>query len=171
MADTGNYESADEQLQSFVNVMEQHRGMRGVIEDPSLSRTEKVKFIQEVCELLGLEETLQGLLLLLIQKERFGALADIARSYRRIYKERLGLLEVKVRSVIPLREDQLERISQLVHAMTGKTAEVKQVRDHSLLGGLIVQMGNTVLDGSIKNHLERIRRSLVRQQPKGERTV
>ncbi len=171
VADSGEYQGADEELQRFLNVLEQHPGMQGVIEDPSLSRSDKAKFIQEVAELLHLGQTVEGLLLLLVQKERFAALADIAGRYRQIYKERLGLLEVEVRSVIPLTPDQLERVNQLVHRMTGKTAEIEVVQDRSLLGGLVVRMGNTVLDSSIRNHLERIRRSLMGRSSESESTV
>jgi len=168
VADEGDFQAVDEELQRFLAVLEKHPHMYAVVVDPSLSRGDKQKFIQEVAELLELGARTQGLLALLVHKERLAVLGDIAQSYRQQYKERLGLLEVEVRSVLPLSASQLERVDRLVHRLTGKKAEVRQVQDRALLGGLVVRMGNTLLDASVRNHLERIRRSLVSRPGESE---
>lgn len=160
MADTGAFQELEEQLNRFLGFQSEHPGIREVVEDPSLARADKAKFIGETAELLQLGEVLKGLLHLLIYKERFSILADIASEYRNQYKARLGILEVEVRSVTPLSEAHLKRIDAMVHRMTGKTSEIRVVQDPSLLGGLVVRMGNTVLDGSVKNHLQRILRKI-----------
>lgn len=160
MADSGQFEELERQLNRFLAFQSEHPGIREVVEDPSLARADKARFIAETVELLGLGEVLKGLLHLLIHKERFAVLSEIVEEYRAQYKARLGIVEVEVRSVTPLNEGYLKRIDALVRRMTGKATEIRVVQDKSLLGGLVVRMGNTVLDGSVKNHLRRILREM-----------
>ncbi len=160
MADSGAFQELEEQLNRFLAFQSEHPGIGEVVEDPSLARADKAQFIAEAAELLQLGEVLKGLLHLLIYKERYSILADIAREYRSQYQDRMGIMEVEVRSVLPLNETHLKRIDAMVHRMTGKTTEIRVIQDPSLLGGLVVRMGNTVLDGSVKNHLQRILRKI-----------
>jgi len=160
MADSGAFEELEEQLNRFLALQSEHPGIREVVEDPSLARADKAKFIAETVELLQLGEVLKGLLHLLIYKERFSILAAIAGEYRSQYKARRGVLEVEVHSMTPLSEAQLNRIDAMVQRMTGKTTEIRVIQDPSLLGGLVIRMGNTILDGSVKNHLQRILRKI-----------
>jgi len=160
----GDYGGLDREFALVVKVLNDHAGVEKVVQDPSLARSEKAKLLSEIVQVLGLSEVMQGLIRLLIEKERFGIFREIAEGYRRFYKDRLGILEVEVRSVGSISEEQVQRVDRLVRRLTGKTAEVRLVQDASILGGLVLRMGNTVLDGSVRNHLERLRRSLVTPQ-------
>jgi F-type H+-transporting ATPase subunit delta len=164
MEDSGDYQELDRELSTLLEIIKEHPATLDVVEDPSLARADKRKFIMELTEMLQFSETMKGLLQLLIQKERFGSLPEIAEDYRRQYKRKLGLVQVEVRSVLKLEDAEMERVRQLVKKITGKTAEIQQVQDPEIIAGMVVRIGNTILDGSVRNQFELMRRNLTRRQ-------
>ena len=66
----------------------------------------------------------------------------------------------EVRTAIPLTEDQRSRLADALGKATGKSVEVKSIVDPSVLGGVVAQFGDTVIDGSIRNRLEQLRESI-----------
>ena len=66
----------------------------------------------------------------------------------------------EVRSAIPLTEDQTARLADALGKATGKKVEVKVVVDPSVLGGIVAQVGDTVIDGSIRARLDQLRESI-----------
>ena len=63
----------------------------------------------------------------------------------------------EVRSAVPLTEDQQARLAEALGKATGKTLELKVVVDPSVLGGLVAQVGDTVIDGSVRSRLEQLK--------------
>jgi F-type H+-transporting ATPase subunit delta len=66
----------------------------------------------------------------------------------------------QVRSAVPLTEEQVSRLADALGKATGKRVEVKVIIDPSVLGGLIAQVGDTVIDGSIRARLDQLRESI-----------
>jgi F-type H+-transporting ATPase subunit delta len=66
----------------------------------------------------------------------------------------------EVRSAIPLTDDQISRLSDALGKATGKKVEVKVIVDPSVLGGIVAQVGDTVIDGSIRARLDQLRESI-----------
>lgn len=159
------YQSAQEALEAFLQVQKEHPDLLEVIEDPSLARSDKAEFILSIADALELDEIMRGFLHLLVMKERFTALQQIAEVFRHICNERMGRIEVEVRSVVALSDQQLERLKIVVHKLTGREAILRTIEDPGVLGGIRVQMNSQVLDTTVAHHLEEIRRSLARKQP------
>jgi len=63
----------------------------------------------------------------------------------------------EVRSVIELSDDQKQRLAAALEAKTGKRVELKVIIDPTLLGGLVAQVGDTVIDGSVKSRLQQLK--------------
>jgi F-type H+-transporting ATPase subunit delta len=63
----------------------------------------------------------------------------------------------EVRSAVPLTDDQRERLAKALTSATGKQVEVKVVVDPSVMGGIVAQIGDTVIDGSVRSRLDRLR--------------
>ena len=66
----------------------------------------------------------------------------------------------EVRSAIPLSDDQRQRLAEALGRATGKAVEVKVVVDPSVLGGIVAQIGDTVIDGSIRARLDQLRETI-----------
>ncbi len=92
---------------------------------------------------------------------RLGLLAPISDEARRLWDERHRRIPVLVRTAAPLDEGQTEELKRRLAAMTAATPMLEVSTDPSLLGGLIVQIGDQVYDASVRNRLEQVRKRLI----------
>lgn len=99
-------------------------------------------------------------LLLLVEKNRERELPQILRSFNEQYNEHRGIVEVQVRSAIELEDAQKQAILGKVRAYTGKTVEPHYSIDPALIGGFQVQIGDRVLDGSVRHQLDNLKKAL-----------
>ncbi len=99
---------------------------------------------------------------LLLEKGRLRYLASIAETFEYLANERRGRLKVAVASAAPLPGDDIERLKAELQEATGKTVLIETSVDPALIGGLVVRIGDRVLDGSIKHQLAAMRESLLR---------
>ena len=66
----------------------------------------------------------------------------------------------EVRTAVPLSDDQRSRLAEALGKATGKSVEVKSIVDPSVLGGVVAQIGDTVIDGSVRSRLEQLREAI-----------
>jgi len=92
---------------------------------------------------------------------RLGLLGPIAVEARRLWDERNRRIPVAVRTAAPLDEGQAEELKTRLAAMTAATPVLEVTTDPSLIGGLIVQIGDQVYDASVRNRLEQVRKRLI----------
>lgn len=100
-------------------------------------------------------------LLMLVNKHRIGYLPEILDLFIGRVKEHRGLVATRVFSACPLDSDERNRISQEVARRTGKQVELTVVVDPQLIGGLVVIVGNRVIDYSLKHFLGQLRGQLM----------
>ncbi|HYK90267.1 MAG TPA: ATP synthase F1 subunit delta, partial [Acidobacteriota bacterium] len=96
----------------------------------------------------------------LLQHNRILYFEQIYQSYIRTVDERKGIVTAKVRTAAPLSEREQSTLRESLSRMTGKIVRLDMETDISLLGGLVVQIGSTVYDGSIRKQLAEMRRHL-----------
>lgn len=101
-----------------------------------------------------------NLALLLIQRGRLELLPGIVEEYRRLSNERLGIADAIVVTAIEMDVEERQRISQQLQAMTGKQINLTTEVDPSIIGGLVVRVGEQVIDGSTRARLTALKRSL-----------
>jgi ATP synthase F1 delta subunit len=99
---------------------------------------------------------------LLIEKHRMPAIFRIRKRFDELYKSEKQRIEVTVTSAVELDPSVAEKVGAEVERQTGKEVELTSRVDESIIGGLVLQVGNMVLDASIKNRLEKLRRSVAR---------
>jgi F-type H+-transporting ATPase subunit delta len=100
---------------------------------------------------------LLNFLKVLVEHGRFGSIRAIRRSARKIYNDLRGRMEVTVRTATPLSNPLRQTIAERLKAQLGKEIELVTQVDPELLGGLVVKIGDTLYDGSLRNRLERTR--------------
>ncbi|HVS35662.1 MAG TPA: ATP synthase F1 subunit delta [Gemmataceae bacterium] len=100
-------------------------------------------------------------LLVLNDHDRLEALRAIAAAMREMYEDRQGLMRLRVRSAVPLADDQRERLTQELRTKFGRNPLLDASVDPDLLGGLTVQVGDVLYDASIRTRLEQIRNHLI----------
>lgn len=102
----------------------------------------------------------QNLVALLVGRNGVAAMPEVQGAYTRLLDEQLGRQRVEVTSAVPLDDAELERITQFAAELTGKSVVVSTQVDEDILGGLVIQIGDRLLDGSSSAALERMRRSV-----------
>jgi F-type H+-transporting ATPase subunit delta len=102
-----------------------------------------------------------SLLALLVRRGRFELLPAVIREFTRLYRRREGIVEATVTSAAPLDATEASALQERLVAMSGKLVVLSQAVDASLLGGVVVQIGDLLIDGSVRGRLARLRSSLV----------
>ena len=156
----GKIDEIREQLGAFADALEQHRELNSFFFSPSFSSREKKEGVERV--LVGAEEIFVNFLNVLIDNHRMPVIFRIRKQYEELWREENKLLPVEITSAVELDEDVARRIAERVEQQTGRRVELTRRVDDAILGGLVVRVSNMILDASIKNQLERLRRQVAR---------
>ena len=102
----------------------------------------------------------RNLVSLLVNRGGVDAMRDVQEGYSHLLDERLGRQRVEVTTAVPLEDSELERITNFVAQLVGREVVLSTQVDDSILGGLIIQIGDRLLDGSTSSALERMRQTV-----------
>jgi F-type H+-transporting ATPase subunit delta len=125
---------------------------------PYFSSSEKRDGIKKTIS--GANPELLNFLELLAEKHRMPALFRIRRRFDELWDEANQRLEVTLTSAIELDPSVVESVGAEIERKTGKTIELTSEVDDSIIGGIVLQVGNRVLDASIRHRLEKLRREV-----------
>ena len=128
--------------------------------NPAFPRSDRRKILAAVLERVQTHAITRNVMNLLLDKDRIGELAAIARELRALIQARSGKLTAEIISFAPLAADQLAAITASLEKLTGKRLDVTKREDASLLGGVVAKVGDVVYDGSLKTQLRTLRDQL-----------
>ena len=106
----------------------------------------------------GADESLVNFLKLLIENHRMPVIFRIRHEYERLWDEENQVLPVEITSAIELDPATTENLGRTIGERTGRKVELAAHVDPDILGGIVVRVGNSILDASIRNRLEQLRR-------------
>lgn len=155
-----NAREVQKQLDDFVSAWRESADLREVFLDPSFPVEQKVTILDKLNARLGMQVQVRNFFAVLIQHDRLNVLDEVLAEYRKEVNRRLGISEVHVTSARTLAADERQGIEQKVAAMTGTQVQATFHEDKSLLGGVVVRVGSTVYDGSVKGRLDRLKAQL-----------
>jgi len=127
---------------------------------PSVPLAAKQGITGEVARKLELAEIVINFLFVVLERSRLHLLEEFIESYQEVLDEQDDVARVGVRSSHPLEVETQQRLKEAMSAVTGKTVRLNYEVDESLLGGLRLQVGSIVYDGTIRTRLEELRRQL-----------
>ena len=156
----GKIDLIRDQLGAFADALEQHHELNTFFFSPSFSTREKQEAIGRV--LVGADEIFLNFLNLLIDNHRLPVIFRIRKQYEALWREENRLLPVEITSAVELDDAVARSIAERVEQQTGRRVELTRRVDESILGGLVVRVSNMILDASIRNQLERLRRQVAR---------
>jgi ATP synthase F1 delta subunit len=154
----GKLDVIREQLGAFVDALTENREMQLFFFSPYFSSAEKQEGLEKA--VAEVEPELLNFLELLIEKHRMPVLFRIRRQFEALWAKENKRLGVVVTSAVELDPEIAERIGSEIEQQTGNSVELQSRVDPDILGGLVVQVGNMVLDTSIRNRLEKLRKSV-----------
>ena len=154
----GKLDVIHEQLGEFSDALAKSREMQLFLFSPYFSSAEKLEGLRKALD--GAEPELVNFLELLVEKHRMPVIFRIRRQLDELWKRENKRLDVIVTSAVELDPSLVERIGERVEQQTGQTVELQSRVDDDILGGIVLQVGNMVLDASVKNRLEKLRKSV-----------
>ena len=149
-----------EQLGEFCGALAESREMQVFFFSPYFSSQEKKDGIRKIVE--DADERFLNFLELLAERHRMPAIFRIRRAYDALWRKENKLLPVTVTSAVELDEGLVEGLGKRIEEQTGKKVELTSKVDADVLGGLVLQVGNMVLDASIRNRLEQLRKQVAK---------
>jgi F-type H+-transporting ATPase subunit delta len=156
--DKGKLDAIRDQLGQFVDALNENREMQLFLFSPSFSSAEKVEALKSA--VTDAEPEFLNFLELLLEKGRMPVIFRIRRQFDALWAKENKRLGVTVTSAVELDPEIAKRIGAEIEEQTGNTVELESRVDPDILGGLVVQVGNMVLDTSIRNRLEKLRKSV-----------
>jgi ATP synthase F1 delta subunit len=149
-----------EQIGQVADELSESRELQTFFFSPYFSTEEKKQGLEKALD--GADETVANFLALLIENHRMPALFRIRRELDRMWRDVNQLLPVQITSAIELDEAVAEQIGEEIGRQTGRKVELTSTVDPDVLGGIVVRVGNSILDASIRTRLERLRKQVAR---------
>jgi F-type H+-transporting ATPase subunit delta len=147
-----------EQLGEFVDALHENRELAVFFFSPYFSTEEKKDGLERA--VAGADPVLMNFLQALIERQRMPAIFRIRGRYDEMWEEERELLPVAVTSAVPLDESTVSDIGRQIGEQTRRTVELSSSVDPDILGGIVLRVGNVILDASIRNRLEQLRKQV-----------
>ncbi len=156
--DKGKLDSLQSQLGQFADAVDRDQELQVFLFSPYLSSADKREGLKRAIS--GAEPELTNFLELLVEKHRMPEIFRIRRELDELWKKENRRLDVTVVSAVDLDEAVVQRIGEEVERQTGEQVELSSRVDDEILGGIVLQVGNMVLDASIRSRLEKLRKTV-----------
>ena len=136
-------------------------GMQDLLDKPQLSKEQKGELVLRVLS-DKVNQQQQNLIRLMAENGRLRALPEVARQFEVYRAEAEGKVEAQVISAFPLTTEQEQAITATLKSKLGRDVSITSSTDESLIGGVVIKAGDTIIDGSMKSQLESLAISLSR---------
>ena len=146
---------------SILNLISNNKDFENFIKDPTISRDDLLKTINKISENFKLEELFKNFISFLITKRRFFYVEQILKNFIEICSERRGELKAEIKSAKELTQDEINKITEELSNNFKSKIKLNYNYDQSLIGGLVVQVGSTMIDTSIKKKLQQIKTKMI----------
>jgi F-type H+-transporting ATPase subunit delta len=156
----GKLDEVREQLGQFADAMQDDHDLQVFFFSPYFSTQEKEDGLDRA--VAGADETLVNFLKLLIENHRMPVIFRVRRGYDELWEEENKLLPVQITSAVALDEATVKQIGDRIAEQTGQRVDLSASVEPDILGGIVVRVGNQVLDASVRNRLEQLRKQVAR---------
>lgn len=158
--DEGIEPAVTEDLQTYAEIFRTVPDLMDALHAPSLPRDAKEKLLAEILERYPVHRVTANFLRVLLRRGRIQFFQPIFENYLRLIREREGILAATVTAARPLSPQETERLGAKLEEVSGRRVTMELRTDADLLGGVVVRIGSTVYDGSIRSRLAELRRRL-----------
>jgi ATP synthase F1 delta subunit len=154
----GKLDAIRDELGQFADALDGNRELQVFFFSPYFSSAEKAAGLQRAVS--GADQELLNFLELLIEKGRMPEVFRIRRQLDQLWKHENRRIDVTVTSAVELDRAVVEKVGEEIERQTGQKVELASRVDGEILGGIVLQVGNMVLDASIRARLEKLRKSV-----------
>ena len=147
-----------DQIGQFADALSESRELQTFFFSPYFSTEEKKEGLGKA--VVDADPTVRNFLELLVENHRMPTIFRIRRELDRLWQETHQLLPVHITSAVELDEGVVKRIGDEIGRQTGRTVELTASVDPEVIGGVVLRVGNSILDASIRTRLERLRKQV-----------
>jgi F-type H+-transporting ATPase subunit delta len=158
--DQDKLDDVRDQLGAFADALAENRDLQVFFFSPYFSTAEKEEGLDRVVS--DADPVILNFLKLLIEKHRMPVTFRIRAIFDAMWEEENKLLPVSITSAVELDDAVVKQLVDRIAEQTDRKVEVTSEVDPDILGGIVVQVGNSVLDASVRNRLEQLRKQVVK---------
>jgi ATP synthase F1 delta subunit len=147
-----------EQLDQFAAALNDHRQMAVFFFSPYFSTEEKKNALKRSIE--DADPIFMNFLEALVERHRMPAVFRMRVAYQKLWDDENKRLPVQITSAVALDEETVQSIGDRISEQTGQTVELSSSVDPDLIGGIVLRVGNVILDASIRNRLNQLRKTV-----------
>ena len=160
-AESNLLSQVEENSTALLNLISNNKDFANLIKDPTISSDILINVINKISESFNLENLFRNFLSFLITKRRFFYLEKILTNFSEICSKKRGELKAEIKSAKELTQDEIRKITDELSNNFKSKIKLNYLHDQSLIGGLVVQVGSTMIDTSIKNKLQQIENTMI----------
>jgi F-type H+-transporting ATPase subunit delta len=157
----GTVAEIGEQLRQHRALFNDTVSLQITLQNPGVASERKRQVLNAILDRTQPRILVRNFILLLLEKDRLNQFDWICTHYERMADEHLGRITAQVTTAVELDAEQYQAVKQKVATATQKDVQLETQVDPSILGGMIVRINHTVLDGSLQGQLRRLRQELV----------
>ncbi|MBN2032295.1 MAG: ATP synthase F1 subunit delta [Deltaproteobacteria bacterium] len=158
----GKYQQYGKELLEFSSFFQQNAEFAHAVSNPTFDLRNRKRILNLVFEKSRYSDTVMNFLNLLLDKNRLSGIAGICAFYQKLMDEVANVARAEVITPGPLHEDTRNRLEKVLEGLTARKIRMESKEDNTLIGGIVVKIGDLVLDGSIKAQLKGLKESLKR---------
>jgi F-type H+-transporting ATPase subunit delta len=157
----GTIDTLYTELNEVADVFEANPDYFELIKTPNVNGDERKAIITETFE-KHISKELLNFLKVLIDKKRANTILSVRREFNEFYYDHKGIVHATAYTVAPLGDDDISKLEARLSDLTGKTIQVGNVIEENLLGGMVVKIGDKIIDGSIRKKLNAMKTDLAK---------
>ena len=160
-SESSSLSQIEDHSSSILNLILSSKDFSNLIKDPTSNQEDLLKVINNISDNNKFDDLLKNFLSFLVTKRRFFYVEQILKSFIETCSQKRGELKAELKSAKKLSSDQISKITDDLTKNFSSKIKLNYEHDESLIGGLIVQVGSTMVDTSIKNKLQQIENRMI----------
>ena len=160
-AESANAAEAGRDLESFRDLLAGSDELMTALHNPAIPFSAKRTIVEQVGSRAQLSSLVINLVLVMLENGRIRLVDEVAEAYQAVMDERSGVVAVEVSSARPLSEENRQRLTEVLRQVTASEVSCRFHVDETLVGGMKMQIGSKVFDGTVSTRLEQLRAAII----------
>ena len=148
-----------QELKQLVDILNENKDLYNFLKSPLIGRDDKKNVMKNIFE-NQLSKNMNNFLKIVIDKDRMSAIGNIQESYKNLLNDKNNILEGTVITAVALNEKEIKDLEKNLSTKYNKNVTLTNVVDETILGGVLVKLGNEEIDGTISTRLSRMKKQL-----------
>ena len=152
-------EEISEELATIAAILEQNPEYKIFLTSPQIAKEDKIRSVDKI---FGdqIEKTTKNFIKVLIENGRSAYLPEVAKVYKKLLREHLGIVYVEAITAVPMDEDQKQRLIEKLEQRLHQRVELNNLMDENIIGGMKIRVGEKSLDASVSSRLRTLQSEL-----------